>query len=98
MAREPERVDFEEFALHLRTIFDTMARQKAPVLVIKGGEIYRLELEEGQTTEDVWAAYAPEQVQRALQTSAGALSDVDREALLSDIHKQRKQAGHGHRS
>ena len=95
MAKEIKRVNFDEFAVNLPTIFDTMARRKEAVLIEREGQIYRLELEQAQLPENVWTNYDPEQVRRGLRESAGALAGVDREALLRDIHGAREQASHG---
>ena len=95
MAKEVKRVNFDEFAVNLPTIFDTMAQKKEPVLIEREGQIYRLELEQTQPPENIWTSYDPEIVRRGLMESAGALAGVDREALLRDIHGAREQASHG---
>jgi hypothetical protein len=63
-----------------------------PVLLEKGGKLYRLTEE---TQEDVWASYDPKKTRAALRKSAGALRGVDREELLADIHLSREQDSHG---
>lgn len=40
---------------------------------------------------DPWANYDPERVKRALGQSAGALTGVDRDALVQDIEEAREQ-------
>ena len=54
----------------------------------------------GKTTtetepQDMWAGYDPEKVKAALRESAGALTGVDREALLQDLHEARQQESRG---
>lgn len=93
MAKEGKRVNFDEFAVNLPVIFDTLARKKEPVLIDRAGQIYRLELEQAQPPENIWAGYNPERVRHGLMGSAGALAGVDRETLLRDIHDAREQAG-----
>jgi len=95
VAKEVKRVNFDEFAINLPTIFDTMARRKEPVLIEREGQIYRLELEQAQLPENIWSSYDPEKVRRGLKKSAGALAGVDRETLLRDMHEAREQASHG---
>ena len=63
-----------------------------PVLLEKNGKLYRL-IEE--RNDDIWAGYDQSKVKAALHNSAGALSDVDREELLDDIHQAREQDSHG---
>jgi hypothetical protein len=41
--------------------------------------------------EDVWKNYNPKRVQQALDASAGALTGVDKKALLNDLAEQRSQ-------
>jgi hypothetical protein len=43
----------------------------------------------------IWTHYDSKRVRAALQSSAGALQDVDREALLSDLAVQRGQESTG---
>lgn len=44
---------------------------------------------------DIWAGYDPARVKAALRKSAGALATVDRQKLLKDIRKERRQASKG---
>src|SRR3990172_1452120 len=92
VVKEAKRVNFDEFALNLPTIFDAMARKKEPVLIEREGQIYRLELEQTQQPGNIWTDYDPEPVRRGLRESAGALAGVDREALLRDVHRDPEQA------
>jgi hypothetical protein len=59
-----------------------------PVLLEKNGKLYRL-TEETQTNP--WAGYDPQKTKAALRNSAGAFHGIDREALLTDMHKGRAQ-------
>ena len=61
---------------------------EAPVVLEKDGERYVLAREDAH---DIWADYNPEKVRQALLQSAGALADIDRESLLSDLHAAREQ-------
>ena len=65
---------------------------EAPVVLEKDGERYVLAREDAH---DIWADYDPEKVRQALLQSAGALADIDRESLLSDIHAAREQNSPG---
>ena len=65
---------------------------EAPVFLEKDGERYVLAREDAH---DIWADYSPEKVRQALLQSAGALADIDRESLLSDIHAAREQNSPG---
>jgi len=47
------------------------------------------------TEPDIWASYDPEQAVAALRRTKGALSGVNRERLLTDIHEQRGQNSSG---
>ena len=95
MAKELKQMSFDEFASNVRAIFDNMARRGEPVLIEREGQIYRLEPEQLQQPEALWASYDPEIVRHGLRKSAGALAGVDREALLRDIHRAREQVSHG---
>ena len=64
----------------------------APVILDRDGERYVLAREDAH---DIWADYDPEKVRQALLQSAGALADIDRESLLSDIHAAREQNSPG---
>lgn len=57
------------------------------------GKGVRMLKEKGEP--DIFANYNAERVRKALQKSAGALTGVDRQALLADIHAQRRQASSG---
>lgn len=98
MAKEIKQVNFDEFAVNLDKIFDALAREKDPVLIEKGGRLYRLEAAQKQESGDIWVGYDPDAVRRGLMRSAGALAGVDGEALLRDIHQAREQASSGRSS
>jgi hypothetical protein len=44
---------------------------------------------------DIWANYDAERVRQTLRASRGALTGVDREKLLRDVHAQRGQNSDG---
>jgi hypothetical protein len=93
--KEPRRIEFDEFARHLRAVFDELWQAKEPILVEREGQVYRLELEAAPPFGGIWAGYNAEQVRQALDQSAGALTEVDREALLRDLREQRAQSSDG---
>jgi hypothetical protein len=43
------------------------------------------------TQENIWDHYNPQQVQKALEKSAGTLKEVDRKHLLTDLRNARSQ-------
>lgn len=61
---------------------------QAPLLLEKDGVLYHLTASD---QEDIWADYDPKRVKVGLKKSAEALSDVDTEQLLDDIHQSREQ-------
>ena len=85
----PQTIPFDEFVADLVGIFDRLARRQ------EAGVRYRLEYEFSLTASELWTAYDPEQVRRALQESAGALAGVDCDTLLEDIDAARSQASSG---
>jgi len=91
MAKEPKRLDFEEFALNPRKVFDDMASQRGPVLIDVKGRVYRLELQ--SVRHDIWQGYDPIKVRQRLRDCAGILAGIDRDALLRDIHSARIKHG-----
>ncbi len=95
MNREPKQVRFEELALNPETLFETIATRREPVLVEKGGVIFRIEIVGWREPKDIWEDYDPQQTRAALKKSAGALTGIDREQLLTDIHAARQQDSHG---
>jgi hypothetical protein len=84
-----QAMSFDEFARHLRTFFDTVAKHGEKVLVEKEGIFFRLEPENAPQKPDIWADYDPEKVRQGLKRSAGALAGVDHEALKNNIRSQR---------
>ncbi len=93
MAVEPRRMQFDEFASNLRTVFEGLTREHGAIIVAKEGQLYRVEAEEVEPS--IWDNYDPERARQALHASRGALRGVDREQLLADIHAQRTQDSHG---
>lgn len=95
MAIQPREIAFDEFALHLRSVFDMLERERTAIVVERAGQRYRVELEGAKQALDVWAGYDVGRVRDALRASAGALVGVYREELLADIHAQRGQESPG---
>jgi hypothetical protein len=95
MIKELRRILFEEFVLNPAPLFETVAAEKEPLLVEKEGQVFRLELIEWSEPSTIWAHYDPQLVRAGLQRSAGALSGVDRDELISDIHQARQQDSYG---
>ena len=95
MAIHPRTIDFDEFALHLRSIFDALETERTAIVVERAGQRYRVEIEEAKQPPDVWAGYDVGRVREALRASAGALAGIDREELLADIRSQRGQESQG---
>ena len=87
MLAEPIRVQVtpdSEIARLLEKVGD------APILLEKNGELYRLSKE-----DDSWANYDPQRTRLALAKSAGALSKLDRDEFLTEIHHARQQDSGG---
>lgn len=91
--QEPMRMSFDELALRLRAVFDTMAQHGETVLVEKEGLLFKIE--PAQEQQDVWVTYDPKRASQGIKKSAGALSGVDRDTLIKDIHEQRQQDSQG---
>ncbi|MDQ3702972.1 MAG: hypothetical protein M3442_18925 [Chloroflexota bacterium] len=94
MAKELATIPFDDFARRLPVVFDDVARSGGPVFVQRGSVVYRLESQQSQS-EDIWKGYDPDQVIQALQQSAGALTGIDREQFLEELHAQREQESQG---
>jgi hypothetical protein len=92
---QPKRINFEEFARQLRTVFDAVDREKKPILVEKEGQLFRVEKEQLHEPADIWAGYNPERVRAGLRKSAGAFSGLDRDSFLTDLKAQREQDSSG---
>jgi hypothetical protein len=56
-------------------------------------QFFRIEITE--PPEDIWAGYDPQRARTALKKSAGALSGIDHEQLIADIHAAREQDSDG---
>lgn len=96
MSKGPKRIQFEEFALNPETLFEAMVAEREPLLVEKEGLTFRIEITE--EPEDIWADYDPQRAQAALKRRAGALSGIDHEQLIADIHAAREQDSSGRRA
>ena len=88
-------MDFAEFEANVGVVFDAMEREREPIVVERGGRLYRVEPQDREETQDIWANYDVERVRQALRLSRGALTGVDRATLLADIHAQRGQDSSG---
>jgi hypothetical protein len=92
MATEPIRIDFDDFAKDVQTIFDRIQRSNEPILVVRGEDVYRVE----RAPSGAVAGYDAGRIRQALHRSAGALRGVGREELVSDIRAQREQDDRNH--
>ena len=95
MANEPRRMQFDDFLEQVQSIFDMLARQKEPVVVERKGRLFRVEAEQKDATQALWADYDGERVRTALRQSAGAFKDIDVEQLKRDLREERTQDSHG---
>jgi hypothetical protein len=95
MVTKPRRISFDDFARTLERVFDEMAEQQQPVIVERGGRLYRVEPAGMHLSEDPWAKYDPDEARRALEASIGALAGVDTEQLKADIKAERGQDSPG---
>jgi hypothetical protein len=60
-------MSFDEFARHLRAVFDTLAKRGEKVSVEKEGVLFRLEPEDTPKKPDIWADYDPEKARQGLR-------------------------------
>jgi hypothetical protein len=93
MVAEQRRISFDGFARTLDAVFDEVAERQAPILVQRGGRLYRLApATEGQA-DDIWANYDPEKVWQAWEAlrALRPFEGVDVEQLKADIKAQRAQ-------
>lgn len=97
MVATPRRMTFDDFARTLERVFDDMAEQQQPVVVERGGRLYRLAPATAEEPEDIWANYDPEKVLEAWETARKAklFEGVDVEQLKADIKAARGQDSHG---
>ncbi len=95
MANEPQRIQFDDFIQHVQHIFDRLAHQKEPVMVERAGRLFRVEAEQENEAQTIWADYNGERVVKALRQSAGALSGIDVEELKRDLREERAQDSPG---
>jgi hypothetical protein len=89
MSVQPRRIHVEPNTEVARLLEEA---RSGPVLLEKEGVLYRLsEADEA----DIWAAYDPKAVKRALDESAGAFSGMDTDKLKRDLLAQREQDSRG---
>jgi hypothetical protein len=85
----------------LRQIAEQVRRTRQPVPLTQHGEVVAVvqpapaAATSPPSAEDVFAGYDPEKVLEGLRASAGALTGIDREELLTDIHAQRARDSEG---
>lgn len=91
MGKQLMRIPFEEFAVNLASLFDAVAEKRQALLVEREGQVFQLKIKPLHKPEDIWADYDPRQARAALRKSAGALSGINREQLITDIHAARQQ-------
>lgn len=84
---EPTRIDFDDFAKDIQSVFERIRQSNEAVLTVRGEDVYRVE----RAPSNAFLDYEAGRVRQALQQSAGALRGVDREELLSDIRGRREQ-------
>ena len=97
MRKVPKRVHISSDG-DIATILDGVQADKAPRVVERDGVDIAVVLSpedyeslSGMTEPNIWASYDAELAVAALRQTKGALSGVDREQLLKDIHEQRGQ-------
>ena len=97
MVAERRRISFQEFARTLDAVFDEIAERQEPILVQRGGRLYRLAPATADQADDIWANYDPEKVWEALETARRArpFEGIDVEELKADIKAARGQDSHG---
>jgi hypothetical protein len=91
MYLQPKRIKVEPGSELARLLEEA---NEAPLLLEKDGVLYQVT---PSGREAIWADYDPERVRAGLRESAGALSGVDTEQLLADIHASREQRRSGNR-
>jgi hypothetical protein len=93
MVAEQRRISFDEFARTLDAVFDEVAERQEPILVQRGGRLYRLAPAAADRTDDIWANYDPQEVWQAWEAAREAriFEGVDVEQLKADIKAARGQ-------
>lgn len=86
MYLQPKRIKVEPGSELARLLEEA---NEAPLLLEKDGVLYHLTAFGSEA--DIWVGYDPQRVRAGLKTSAGALSGVDTNQLLADIHESREQ-------
>lgn len=81
-----EKIPFAEFADQLTGIFDRLAREGRGILVERRGRLFRIVAQPGR--RDVLS------VRKALETSAGAFREIDRDTFLAQVRAEREQDEH----
>jgi hypothetical protein len=97
MVAEQRRISFDEFARTLDAVFDEVAERQEPILVQRGGRLYRLAPATAEQAEDIWANYDAEKVWQALEAlrETKPFEGIDVEQLKADIKAARGQDSRG---
>jgi len=93
MVAEQRRITFDEFAKSLDAVFDEMAERQEPVLVQRGGQLYRLAPATEDQPDDIWENYDAKKVLQAWEAARKAriFEGVDVEQVKADIKAARGQ-------
>jgi hypothetical protein len=86
VARGLETVPFDEFAARLPNVFDAIARRRAPILVERNGELFRVAPEGGNP----WAGYDPAAVEAAIARTAGSWADLGVDRAVAALYAARE--------
>lgn len=84
MSSEPRKIEVAPGS-DLAQLLDEASAH--PLLLEKDGVLYRLDTEK----EDIWAGYDPAKVQSTLSRTAGSWSDIDVDALISLLYRDREE-------
>lgn len=101
MRNAPKRVHISDDG-DIAAILDGVQADKTPRVVERDGVDIAVVLSpedydslRGMAEADIWATYDAERAVAALRQTKGALTGVDREQLLKDVHEQRGQGSSG---
>ena len=97
MVAEQRRISFEEFARTLDAVFDDVAERQEPVLVQRGGRLYRLAPAASDETSDIWANYDPAKALEAWEAlrAARPFQGIDVEQFKAELKAMRGQDSPG---
>ncbi len=80
---EPETIHIPESS-ELARLLDQI--DTTPLRLEKDGVVYRVSRE-----DSLWAGYDPERVRAAVQATAGTWADLDTDAMIADLHRDREE-------